>query len=337
MRDAWLRRRGVLALGVALPAARAAAQASGQAPGQALQQPWSPPRPVRIVVGYPPGGGADTTARLLAGPLGAFLGQPVVVESRPGAASTIGAGEVARAAPDGTTLLLDSAGHTMAPALIRGLPFDYATAFTPISRVVLLPQVLAVRADSPHRDLSGLLARARAAPGRATYASSGNGGAQHVTALLLFRQAGVEVTHVPYRGGSPAMAALLAGDVDCAVATITSALALTRDGKVRALAATGAARIASLPDVPTAAEQGIGGFDQNEWNGVLAPAGLPAAALARLHGGCLHALADAVVRQRLAALGAEPLGTSPADFAAFLARDRSVMAALVKEAGITAD
>lgn len=329
MQGTLLRRRGVLALAASLPVGQASAQAQGQA--------WSPARPVRIVVGYPPGGGADTTARLLAGPLGAFLGQPVVVENRPGAASTIGAGEVARAAPDGTTLLLDSAGHTMAPALIRGLPFDYATAFTPISRVVLLPQVLVVRADSPYRDLRGLLARARATPGRVTYASSGNGGAQHVTGLLLFRQAGVEVTHVPYRGGSPAMAAVLAGDVDCVVATITSALTLTRDGKVRALAATGAARIASLPDVATAAEQGIAGFDQNEWNGILAPAGLPAAALARLHEGCLHALADPVVRQRLAGLGAEPLGTSPAEFSGFLARDRAVMAALAKEAGITAD
>lgn len=325
MHGSWLRRRGLLALAAGLPMGRASAQA------------WSPPRPVRIVVGYPPGGGADTTARLLAGPLGAFLGQPVVVENRPGAASTIGAGEVARAAPDGTTLLLDSAGHTMAPALIRGLPFDYTTAFTPVSRVVLLPQVLVVRADSPHRDLGALLARARAAPGRVTYASSGNGGAQHVTGLLLFRQGAVAVTHVPYRGGSPAMAAVLAGDVDCAVATITSALALARDGKVRALAATGAARIATLPEVATVAEQGFPGYDQNEWNGVLAPAGLPAAALARLHEGCVFALADPVVRQRLAGLGAVPLGTTPTDFSGFLARDRTAMAALVKDAGITAD
>ena len=322
---AGLRRREALGLALALPAARA------------IAQPWSPPRSVRIIVPYPPGGGADTTARLLAGPLAAFLGQAVVVENRPGAASTIGAGEVARAAPDGTTLLLDSAGHTMAPALIRNLAFDYATGFTPITQVVVLPQVLVVPAASPHRDLAALLARARAAPGRLTYASSGNGGAQHVTAVLLLRRAGVELMHVPYRGGAPAMAALLAGDVDCAIATITSALALVRDGRVRALAATGGARIASLPEVPTVAEQGFPGYDQNEWNGVLAPAGLPAAAVARLQAGCVQALADTTVRQRLAALGAEPLGTASAEFAAFLARERTAMAALVGETGITAD
>ncbi len=327
MRDSRvrLRRRSVLALALGLPAA------------PAMAQPWSPPRSVRIIVPYSPGGGADTTARLLAGPFATFLGQPVVVENRPDAASTIGAGDVACAAPDGTTLLLDSAGHTMAPALIRNLPFDYAKAFTPISQVVVLPQVVVVRGDSPHRDLASLLAGARAAPGRLTYASSGNGGAQHVTAVLLLRRAVVEMTHVAYRGGSPAMAALLASDVDCAVATITSALALVRDGRVRALAATGAARIASLPEVPTVAGQGFPGYDQNEWNGVLAPAGLPAAAAARLQAGCVQALADAVVRQRLEALGAVPLGTSSAEFSGFLARDRTAMAALVREAGITAD
>ena len=320
-------RRGTLALGLSLPAV----------PGAARAQAWTPPRPVRLVVPYPPGGGADTTARLMAGPLGAFLGQAVVVENRPGAASTIGAGEVARAAPDGTTLLLDAAGHVMAPALIRGLPFDYAAAFTPISQVMILPQVVAVRDDSPFRTLAALLERAKAEPGRLTYASSGNGGAQHVTGVLLWRRAGVELTHVPYRGGAPAMQALLAGDVDCVVATITSTLALAREGRVRALGATSAQRITSLPEVPTIAEQGFSGFDQNEWNGLLGPAGLPAPVVARLHEGCVRALQDPTVRQRLDALGAVPLGTDPATFAAFLRREREAMARLVRETGITAD
>ncbi|RYI28126.1 MAG: tripartite tricarboxylate transporter substrate binding protein [Acetobacteraceae bacterium] len=319
-------RRGILAWSAASALA---------APARA--QPWSPSRSIRIVVAYSPGGGADTTARLLAGPLGTFLGQSIVVENRPGAGSTIGAGEVARAVPDGTTLLLDSAGHTMAPALIRNLSFDYATAFTPISQVILLPQVMVVPASSPDTSLASLLARAKAQPGRLTYASSGNGGAQHVTAVLLLRRAAVEMTHVPYRGGAPAMQALLSNDVDCAVATITSALPLVRDGKLRALAATGLNRISSLPEVPTVAEQGITGFDQNEWNGLLAPAGLPPAALERLHAGCLHALAEPAVRQRLEGLGAVVLGTTPGDFGAFLAKDRAAMAALVREAGIVAD
>jgi tripartite-type tricarboxylate transporter receptor subunit TctC len=322
---------------VLLAAAASAALAPPPGLARAQAAAWAPPRAVRMVVAYPPGGGADTTARLLAVPLASFLGQPVVVENRPGAASTIGAGEVARGAPDGTTLLLDSAGHVMAPALIRGLPFDYATAFTPISQVIILPQVIAVRADSPFRSLEALLARAKAEPGRVTWASSGNGGAQHVTGLLLWRAAGADLTHVPYRGGSPAMQALLAGDVDCAVATITSAVALAQQGRVRALAATSARRISSQPDVPTVAEQGFPGFDQNEWNGLLGPAGLPAAAVQRLYEGCQLALKDATVRQRLDSIGAVPLGTTPAEFAAFLARERAAMAALVREAGITAD
>jgi len=322
-----MNRRGLLALGLAVPALQARAQGAA----------WSPPRTVRMVVPYPPGGGADTTARLLAGPLGAFLGQAVVVENRPGAASTIGAGEVARSVPDGTTLLLDSAGHVMAPVLIRDLTFDYATAFTPISQVIILPQVLAVRADSPYRTLEALLTKAKTEPGHITFASSGNGGAQHVTGVLLWRRAGVEMTHVPYRGGAPAMQALLAGDVDCVVATITSSLALAQQGQVRALGATSAQRISSLPDVPTIAEQGFPGFDQNEWNGVLGPAGLPAPAVARLHEGCALALRDPTVQQRLEALGAVPLGTDPAVFSAFLTRERQVMARLAQEAGITVD
>lgn len=324
-------------VGIGRRGALGVAAAWGLAPQARAQQPWAPPRSVRIVVAYPPGGGSDTTARLLAVPLSSFLGQPVVVENRPGAGSTIGAGEVARATPDGTTLLLDSAGHTMAPALIRGLPFDYATAFTPISKVILLPQIVVVPAASPDTDLQALLARARANPGRLTIASSGNGGEQHVTGVVLLRRAGVDMTHVPYRGGAPAMQALLSGDVDCAVATITASLALVRDGKLRALAATGADRISSLPNLPTIAEQGFPSFDRSEWNGVLAPAGLPAAAVERLHAGCVQALANPVVRQRLEGLGAVILGTTPGDFGAFLAQERMAMATLVREAGITAD
>ncbi|HEY4250549.1 MAG TPA: tripartite tricarboxylate transporter substrate binding protein [Roseomonas sp.] len=316
------------------------AAALGLARGASAQQPWSPPRTVRMIVAYPPGGGADTTARLLAVPLSSFLGQSIVVENRPGAGSTIGAGEVARAAPDGCTLFLDSAGHTMAPALIRNLPFDYATAFTPISKVILLPQVVVVPAASPDTGLAALVARAKANPGRLTIASSGNGGEQHITGVLLMRGAGIDMTHVPYRGGAPAMQSLLSGDVDCAVATITSALALVRDGKLRALAATGADRISSLPDVPTVAElnlPGLIGFDRSEWNGVLAPAGLPPAAVERIHAGLLQGLAAPNVKQRLEAIGAVVLGTSAADFAAFLARERTAMATLVREANIVAD
>jgi tripartite-type tricarboxylate transporter receptor subunit TctC len=305
--------------------------------GAARAQPWSPPRTVRMVVPYPPGGGADTTARLFAPPFTAFFGQNVVVENRPGAGSTIGAGEVARAAPDGTTLLLDASGHTVAPYLIRNLPFDYTTAFTPISRVTILPQILVVRPESPYTNLAHLLAAARAAPGRITYGSSGNASAPHIAAAVLVSRADVQMTHVPYRGGGPALQALLAGDVDFVFGTVSSSATLAQEGRVRPLAASSAQRISSLPNVPTIAEQGFPGYEQNEWNGLWGPAGLPQAAVQRLHEACLDALANETVKARLTALGAIPVGTSPGEFADFLKQDRESVAKLIREAKITLD
>jgi len=319
-----MRRRGLLAAGTLLAAVPARAQ-------------WVPPRQVRLVVPFTPGGGADTTARLFAPILTAFLGQPVVVENRGGAGGTIGAQEVARAAPDGATLLVDAANQAVAPFIFRSLAFDYATAFTPISRVTLYPLVLVVKPDSPFRTLAALLDRARAQPGRVSYSSSGNAVSNHIATALLASRAGVEFTHAPYRGGGPALQAVLAGDVDFGFATVASAAALVQQGQLRAIAASTAARVAALPDVPTVAEQGFPGYDQAEWNGVYGPAGLAAEAVARIHGACLAALADAGVQQRLAALGAIGLGTDPAHFSAFLKAERAAMEALVRAARITAD
>jgi tripartite-type tricarboxylate transporter receptor subunit TctC len=319
-------RRGALGLGLAAAAGTAWAQS-----------PWTPPRGVRLVVPFSPGGGADTTARLFAGPFAAFLGQPAVVENRAGAGGTIGAAEVARAAPDGATLLLDAANQAVAPFVFRGLPFDYATAFTPVSRVVVYPMIVVVRPDSPHATLAALLGRAKAQPGRVTYSSSGNAVSNHIATAVLARRAGVELTHVPYRGGGPALQAILAGDVDFGFATVASAAALAQEGRLRALAASSAARIPSLPAVPTVAEQGFPGYDQTEWNALYGPAGLPQAAVERLFAACRAALADPAVQGRLEALGALGLGTPPAEFAAWLARERAAMAVLVREAGISAD
>jgi len=320
-----VRRRGLLGLGLALPALAAQAQ------------PWAPPRSVRMVVPYPPGGGADTTARLFVAPFTSFLGQAVVVENRPGAGSTIGAGEVARAAPDGATLLLDASGHVVAPSLIRGLNFDYATAFTPISQVTVIPQIVIVPLASPYHSLEALLAAARAAPGRLTFGSSGNASAPHIATAVLVQRAAVQMTHVPYRGGGPALQSLLAGDLDMLVATVSSAVSLAREGRVRPLAVCSAQRLAPLPDVPTVAELGFAGYDQNEWNGLWSPAGLPAAAVERLYAACRHALADTTVLQRLAAQGASAVGSDPVAFAAYLTRERAAMARLIREASITLD
>ncbi len=298
---------------------------------------WAPTRQVRLVVPFSPGGGADTTARLFAPAFTAFLGQPAVVENRAGAGGTIGAAEVARAAPDGTTLLVDAANQAVAPFIFRNLPFDYATGFTPVSRVTVYPLIAVVRPESPFRSLEALLARARAQPGRITYSSSGNAVSNHIATAVLARRAGVELSHIPYRGGGPALAAILAGDVDFGFATVASAAALAQEGRLRPLAASSASRIPALPEVPTVAELGFPGYDQTEWNGLYGPAGLPPAIAERLHEACQAALRDPSVVQRLAALGAIGLGNGPAEFAEFLRRERAAMALLVRDAGITAD
>ncbi len=298
---------------------------------------WAPTRAIRMLAPYPPGGGVDTTSRLLAGPMGSFLGQPVVVENRAGAGGSIGAAELARSAPDGHTIMIDAMAHTVNPALLKGLPFDYATAFTPISQVVVLPQLLVVNPQTvPARDLQNFVAWVKARSGQLSYGSSGNATAAHLAGALFASRAGLDIQHVPYRGGTPALQDLLGGAIAFVFGTVSSSLQLAREGRLRALAVSTAQRIASLPDVPTVAEQGFPGYELNEWNGLYAPAGLPPAATARLHEAAMHALADATVRQRLDALGAFPVGTPPAEFARYVAAQREVMAKLVREAGIEA-
>jgi tripartite-type tricarboxylate transporter receptor subunit TctC len=298
------------------------------------QTPWSPSRPMRLIAPYPPGGGVDTTSRLLAGPMGTLLGQAIVVENRGGAGGSIGAAELARSAPDGHTIMVDAMAHTVNPALLRGLPFDYATAFTPISQVVVLPQILVVHPQVPARTLGEFVAYVKARPGQLSYGSSGNATAAHLAAALFVQRAGLDIQHVPYRGGTPALQDLLGGSIAFVFGTVSSSLQLAREGRLRALGVSTAQRIASLPEVPTVAEQGFPGFELNEWNGLYGPAGLPAPVTARLHEAALHALADAGVRQRLDALGAIPLGTAPADFARYVAEQREAMARLVRDARI---
>jgi tripartite-type tricarboxylate transporter receptor subunit TctC len=313
----------------ALGAGLAALAASGPAMAQ-----WAPSRAMRMIAPYPPGGGVDTTSRLLAGPMGAFLGQTIVVENRAGAGGSIGAAELARAAPDGHTVMVDAMAHTVNPALLRGLPFDYATAFTPISQVVVLPQLLMVHPSMPARTLAEFVAFVKARPGQLSYGSSGNATAAHLAAALLVSRAGLDIQHVPYRGGTPALQDLLGGSIAFVFGTVSSSLQLAREGRLRALAVSTASRIASMPEVPTVAEGGFPGYELNEWNGLYAPAGVPQAATERLHAAAAHALADATVRQRLDALGAVPVGSAPADFARYVAEQRALMAQLVRDARI---
>ncbi|NDG47647.1 MAG: twin-arginine translocation pathway signal protein [Rhodospirillales bacterium] len=280
-----------------------------------------PSQPIRLVTPYPPGGGTDTVARILLPHLAAQLGQTIIVENRGGAGGAIGAAEVARAAPDGHTLLLDAMGHVVNPSLMPNLPFDYATAFAPITQLTLQPQMLVVPQASPFATLAALIEAARARPGVFNFASSGNGTGAHLAMVALSRAAGMDVVHVPYRGGGPAMTDLLAGNVSMAFASVA--------------AAAGPRPIPALPAMLPIAEQGFPGFDWDEWNGLWTPAGAPRGAVARLHAATLFALAQPDVRARMAGIGIVPLGTGEADFAAFVAAQRERAAQLIRAANIT--
>jgi len=232
--------------------------------------------------------------------------------------------------------MLDALGHVSTPVLLR-VTFDYATAFAPITQLTTLPQLMIAHARAPYSTLAEFVAHARARPGQLTYGSSGNATAAHLASVALLRRAGLDLQHSPYRGGGPALQDLLTGSLAFVFATVSSSTQLVRAGTVKALGVSTAARIAALPEVPTIAEGGFPGFELNEWNGFYAPVATPAAAIAALREAVLAALHDEGVRARLAAAGAEPVGSSTAEFTAFLARQREFTGTLIREAGITAD
>jgi tripartite-type tricarboxylate transporter receptor subunit TctC len=315
-------RRALLATPLLLPAATVRAQ------------PF-PSRQVRIVAPYPPGGGVDTVARLLQPHLAQRFGVTVLIENRPGAGGSIGAAEVARAAPDGHTLLLDASGHVINATLMQGLPFDYRRAFLPLTLLSVQPQLLVVPAASPFRTLAELIAAARRAPGTVTIASSGNGSGAHLAAAEFMRAAGIELIHVPYRGGGPAMTDVIAGNVAMNFASASAGTAHVQGGRIRALGAAGPRRLAPLPDVPTIAEQGFPGFDADEWNGMWTVAGTPAPLVEALHAALVHALGQPDVRARFDQIGLLPGGEPPAVFAAFVDAQRERAARIIREANIT--
>jgi tripartite-type tricarboxylate transporter receptor subunit TctC len=300
----------------------------------ASAQPAYPSRPIRLLAPYTPGGGVDTTARLLAGPMGAALGQPVVVENRPGAGGSLGAGELARSAPDGHTIMVDALAHVVNPFVLPGLPFDYAKAFAYISQVVVLPQLLVVDPKKvPARNVAEFIAWAKDKPDL-SYGSSGNATAAHLAAALFLQRAGLDIQHIPYRGGTAALQDVMGGSTVFVFGTVSSSVQLVRDGRLRALGVTTAERIPPLPDVPTIAEQGFPGYELNEWNGLYAPAGTPQPIIQKLFEASKAALADATVKQRLDALGAIPVGTDPATFADYVTTQRNAMAEIVRSAKI---
>ena len=296
-----------------------------------------PTKPIRLVVTYPPGGGADLMARLVAPKMSETLGQPVVVENKAGGGGQIGAGEVARAAPDGYTIMLDAANHAVNPSLYASLPYDPARAFQPISLLVQFPNMLVVTPSFPANNVAELIAAAKAKPGTVAFASSGNGSAQHLAGELFRQKAGVEMTHVPYKGGGPALNDVIGGQVPVFFANMASGLPHVKAGKLRALAVTGSKRSPALPDAPTIAEAGLPGYEVYEWNAIFAPAGTPAPIVAKLSEAITKALQAPDVRERIAGLGGEIAALSPADTARFVREQTELWARVVKAANIKAE
>ncbi len=317
-----MRRRGVL-LG--------AAAASLAAPAVAQQ---FPSKPLRLVVPYSPGGGADTTARLIAPKLQDVLGQTVVVDNKPGAGGTIGDDFVAKSAPDGHTLLIGAFAHAVNPSLMAKMPFRTPDDLAPISLLVTVPELLVVTPSFPARTVAELVAMAKAEPGKLSYASSGNGSAQHLAAELFKMRTGTDIQHVPYKGGSLAVADVAAGHVPFYFGNMSSALPQARAGRVRALAVTSAQRSPAAPEVPTMAEAGVTGCEISEWNALLAPAGTPPATIERLHADVAKILATADIKAEFADLGADAIGSTPPELAAFLRGEMAKWAEVVKVANI---
>lgn len=296
-----------------------------------------PDRPIRLVVPYPAGGAADTVARTLAAPLGAKLGQTIVVDNRPGASGVIGAGAVAKAAPDGYTLLLDATAHSVNPSLQAHLPYDTVKDFAPISLVVLVPTLLVVPPNSPFKSPKDIVNAAKAKPGKLTYASAGPGTAQHLAAELFGQQSGLNLLHVPYKGGAPALSDLMGGQVDMMFSNMAASYPLVAGKKLKVLATTGTKRSAALPDTPTIAESGLPGYQVYEWNGLFAPAGTPQAIVDRLSALTREVLNSPEVSQRLAAIGAEPAGSRPEDFRKFVEGETAKWAKVIKQGSIRAE
>ena len=293
-----------------------------------------PSKPVRLVVPYTPGGGADTTARLVAPRLQEALGQTVVIDNKPGAGGSIGDDAVAKAAPDGHTLLIGAFAHAVNPSLMGRMPFRTPEDFAPISLLVTVPELLVVTPSFPAKTVQDLVAMAKAQPGKLSYASSGNGSAQHLAAELFKMRTGTDIQHVPYKGGSLAVADVAAGHVPFYFGNMSAALPQARGGKVRALAVTSPKRSPAAPEVPTMAESGVEGCEIFEWNALLAPAATPPEIVKRLHAEVAKVMAMDEVRARFADLGAQPVGSNPEELAAFLKLEMAKWAEVVKAANI---
>jgi tripartite-type tricarboxylate transporter receptor subunit TctC len=308
----------------------AASIASAQTPGY-------PNKIIHIIVPFSPGSATDIIARTIADKLSSSLGQPVVVENRPGAGGTIGAGVVAASAPDGYTLLVQSSGHTVNPHIYTTLTYDTLRDFAGVTTLVNLPNALIIAPSKGIKSVQELVAAAKAKPGQLNYASAGSGSATHMNAEKFRAAAGFDAVHIPFKGTPEGITEVIAGRVDYFFAPMVAALPMIKDGKVLALAVGSAKRSSVLPDVPTTVEAGVAGSDYNFWIGMLVPAKTPRDIVTRLNQEVLKALQAPDVIERLSKLGAEPLTMSPEQFDAYIREELAANARIVKAAGIKAN
>ncbi len=296
-----------------------------------------PERPVKLVVPYAAGGAADALARVVATELGSRLKQQVIIENKAGAGGTIGAQAVAQAPADGYTFLYDATSFAVNPSLFPKLSFSYARDFAPVGLVARIPTLLVVPSTSPVSSVAELVQRARAKPGHTTYASAGNGGAAHLSGELFALGLKLELVHVPYKGGAPALSDLAGGQVDMMFSAITASGPLVKAGKLRAIATAFDRRLESMPQLPTVAESGLAGFSAYEWNGVWAPAATPPDIVKRLEAELRDALASPAVRQRLGELGALPATGGARELGEFVQAETAKWAGVIKASNIKAD
>ena len=294
-----------------------------------------PDRPIRLIAPFPAGGLADVLARAVGDEMSKSLGQPVIVENRAGAGGNTGADAVAKSAPDGYTLLMSSAGILTANQFLYAkMPFDAETAFVPVSNVASMSMLVVVNPKVEAKTLKEFVALAKAQPGKINFGSPGIGTTGHLGLAMLMHAAGVKITHVPYRGAAPAVTDLLAGQIDGVVDNPPTVIAHIQSGKLRPLAVAARERMALLPDVPTAAEQGVSNYEASSWFGVAAPAGTPPAIVARLHQAIAAAVRTPAMQERFGKSGARLLGNSPQDFAAQIRAERASWGEIIKAANI---
>ncbi|MBX9902951.1 MAG: tripartite tricarboxylate transporter substrate binding protein [Burkholderiales bacterium] len=310
--------------------------AMGAAPAVFAADAW-PARPIRMIVAYPPGGGTDQVGRVMAEQLAQSLGQNVVIDNRGGATGNIGTELAARAIPDGYTLLMGNvAPNAVNVSLFKKLGFDPVKDFSPVSLVAVTPNILVAHPSMPVKTVADLVALAKAKPGALNFPSAGVGSSSHLAGEMLKSMAGIDMVHVPYKGGGPALIATISGQVQIMFATMPAAMPHVKSGKVRPVAVTTAKRSQAMPELPTIAESGVKGYEASTWYGLLAPARTPKPVIDRLHAETVKILAGPV-RQRLEAQGFEPDGGTPAAFAAYIKSEITKWAKVIKQAGIPAE